>query len=123
MYKEYLKIYITRLKNTSVYKILLNNYFLIVLYIIFLLSTITRPVTCIIFIIYNIFLYKKSKEIIKVSLLFSFIILIIFLFIKLTIPFNNENEKTALTNSSLYSKIYSLKVNYDWYFNSSWKHL
>lgn len=96
MYKEYLKIYITRLKNTFAYKILLNNYFLIVLYIIFLLSTITHPVTCIIFIIYNIFLYKKSKEILKVSLLFSFIILIIFLFIKLTIPFNNENEKTEL---------------------------
>lgn len=77
-----MKIYISKLKNSSVYKELLNNFFLLSIYILlFLLSFIYY--LCIVFvIIYSYYLFKNSKIILKVSIILSILILSHFLYLK-----------------------------------------
>lgn len=106
MYKESLKIYLIRLKNTLLYKSLLNNYFLVVINITLLLLSFNYLYFLPILILFDYNLYKKSKEIFKVSLLFLLIIVVNLTFLRITTSYNNKEEKIDIEGY-----LYDVEVN------------
>lgn len=87
MWKEYLRLYINKLKNSSLYKEFLNNYFLISFFIVLGLLSKSSTIWLIILFIYCIYLARTSKNILIISLLIFGII-----FIKKIIIDNNYYE-------------------------------
>ena len=71
-----LKIYITRIKNSFVYKLLLNNYFLLAFLLLLVLICVTNIICIIFLVIYIIYLYKNEKIIAYIGIGLSFIIII-----------------------------------------------
>ena len=87
-----MKTYLNKLKNLSVYKLLLNNYFLIAFFSLLTLISI-RNIICIIFlIIYSFYLYKESKQIFKLATIITTFILIHSIYLDITYDFLQLNE-------------------------------
>lgn len=97
MYKEYLKIYLIRLKNTLHYEILLNNYFLIVVNITLTLLCLNYLYFIILLLIFDIYLFKFSKDIFKISLLFSLVVIFHFVILNNLHTLNcNDGEEVLI---------------------------
>ena len=88
---EYLKVYFQRLKNTSHYKIFINNCFLIVLFITLFLLTINYWLWLVLLVIYGIYIWKNSKIIFIVALVIIAIISVELLVYHFTYEFNSED--------------------------------
>src|SRR5690554_1839203 len=87
-----MKTSLNKLKNLSVYKLLLNNYFLIAFFSLLTLISI-RNIICIIFlIIYSFYLYKESKQIFKLATIITTFILIHSIYLDITYDFLQLNE-------------------------------
>lgn len=97
MYKEYLKIYLIRLKNTLLYDLLLNNYFLVVISIVLTLLSLNYIYLIILLIMFDAYLFKFSKDIFKVSLLFSLVVTFHFIVLNNIYTLNcNEGEEALI---------------------------
>src|SRR5690554_5515914 len=87
-----MKTSLNKLKNLSVYKLLLNNYFLIAFFSLLTLISI-RNIICIIFlIIYSFYLYKESKQIFILATIITTFILIHSIYLDITYDFLQLNE-------------------------------
>jgi len=82
--------YLKKLKTLLQYKILLNNYFLIAIFIFLTLFSIKHIIVIIFLIIYGIYLYKKSKFIFWCCFILSLFSVLIYL---ITINYKIEEKK------------------------------
>lgn len=87
-----LKTPLTKLKNSSVYKHFLNNYFLIAFLLLLVLLSI-RNFLCIIFlIIYVLYLAKKSKTLTYAGIILGVVIFVYFLWLEHSYSYENTSE-------------------------------
>lgn len=84
--------FLTKLKTTSLYKVLLNNLFLIFFLVVILLLALDSPIYVIFLVVYFIYLYKKNKKFAYIGLGVIIIILVLFLVRKQIIYDKNLNE-------------------------------
>lgn len=76
---------ITKLKNSLFYKELLNNYFLLALDVVLLVYTFDYFLCLILLIFYNLYIYKKSKYLFKITLVILIIISSLFILSKIIV--------------------------------------
>lgn len=87
-----LKKYIAIIKNSSVYKDLLNNYFLLAFLLLLVLISYTN-IICIIFLGYYLYyLYKKTKVIFYIGITFSIFISLNFLYLRCSYEYTYLEE-------------------------------
>lgn len=83
-------LFLKELKNKSLYKKLLNNYFLLALGIVLILLSLKHYLVVLVTIVYLIYIYQKSKEIFYVIVGLAVIIILIY-FLKLKITLRDHN--------------------------------
>lgn len=87
-----LKIYITKIKNSFVYKELLNNYFLVAFLLLLVLISITNYVCIVFLLIYIIYLYKQTKTITYIAIGLSLLLTSHFLFLNFSYKYLDKIE-------------------------------
>ena len=83
-------LFLKELKNKSLYKKLLNNYFLLALGIVLILLSLKYYLVILVTIVYLIYFYRKSKELFYVVVGLALIIILIY-FLKLKITLRDHN--------------------------------
>lgn len=84
-----LKILLTKLKNQSVYKLFLNNYFLIAFLLLLVLLSIINIICSIFLVIYIIYLVKLSKPLTNAGIILGVVIFIHFLWLENSYSYDN----------------------------------
>lgn len=109
MLMEYLKIFITKLKNSYVYKQLINNYFLLAFFILLILITLNHIIGIVLLIGYSIYLLEKDKILLNLSLILSFLIIGSYFYLEFTMNNNNiifnHGKVVEIENFQDYQKI------------------
>jgi len=90
-----MKIYINKLKNTSVYKLFLNNYFLIAFFVLLAFVSFINKFCILLLMIYGLHLFNKAKPIFSVSLVISIIILGHFFYLNYTYKLEEVTNLTG----------------------------
>lgn len=122
----FLKTYFNKLKNSSVYKSLLNNYFIIGFYLLLFLFTLNNLLAIIIFTIYGLYIFKKSKIISYLSFCLIIMVLARFLYLESITTYQEKNMEAGkvveLERKEQYQRIkiktnktYVLIYDYDFY--------
>lgn len=124
MLKVYLKIFLTKLKNTYVYRNLLNNIIIIAFYLVLVALTINYLYVIILLLIYSYYLYKKNKYILFISAIISTIFIAYYIIIENMYSLKNdkiiEGYIIEVTKKSDYTKIiikqslFQKKIIYDY---------
>lgn len=109
MYKVYPKIFLNRLKNTSLYKVFLNNIFLVALFVLFFLLLLNNIIAFLPFGIFGYYLFQKNKTLFKAALIVITIISLHYLFLEITVKpdfeANFSGKVIALEKKEIYQKL------------------
>lgn len=112
----YLRIYLNRLKNLSVYKALLNNFFLIAFLITLLLFSLEFYIFLTILTFYFFYLFKHNKVVFAVGLLLSLVIALHYWYLNKNVQFTNyqkyEGKIIDIEEKERYQKIKLKTKNY-----------
>lgn len=110
----FLKTYFNKLKNSSAYKALLNNYFIIGFYLLLFLITLNNLWAFIILAIYGVYIFRKNKLISYLSLGLMIIILARFIYFESISEYHENNieegKVVELVKKEQYQRI-KIKVN------------
>ncbi len=87
-----MKLHISKLKNSSVYKLLLNNYFLISISVLFTILAYNNILWLIALIIYSFYIYRKNKILFYICSGVALIILVHYIVIDLTYEYVDREE-------------------------------
>ena len=109
MFRVYPKIFLNKLKNTSVYKVLLNNIFLVAIFVLFFLLLLNNILALLPFGIFGYYLYRRNKIILRGALIIIIIIFVHYLFLEVTvksdIDSNYSGKVIALEKKDKYQKL------------------
>lgn len=109
MCRVYPKIFLNKLKNTSVYKVLLNNIFLVAIFVLFFLLLLNNILALLPFGIFGYYLYRRNKIILRGALIIIIIIFVHYLFLEVTvksdIDSNYSGKVIALEKKDKYQKL------------------
>lgn len=111
MLMEYLSQFLKRLKNLSLYKLIINNVFLIVFNLVVLLITINYFYCLIILILFLIFIYKNNKKLCLIMIITDIICIISYVVHLLTIKdYSLTSFEGIVININYYDKYNKITV-------------
>lgn len=90
---------LTKLKNSLLYKELLNNFFLLALDVVILIYTFDYIYTIVLLIIFNLYLYKRNYRIFKICIITIILITILFVISKVVVKDKGYNEYSGIVIS------------------------
>ena len=98
-----------RLKNTSLYKVFLNNIFLVALFVLFFLLLLNNIIAFLPFGIFGYSLFQKNKTLFKAALIVITIISLHYLFLEITVKpdfeANFSGKVIALEKKEIYQNL------------------
>ena len=94
MLTAFLKIYWNKLKNSSVYKTLINNWFLVAFFLVLSILLLKSYFAILFIFVYGFYLFKTEKKILYISLIIIFLCIIRYTFIE--IKYESENIDSVI---------------------------